>query len=98
VATRWPRPRFEIATVRRFDPPLARTAAVTAGALFLAVLGGASAFLWNAHQLTTVEQVAAAAAVVAALWLIGAITQPRSADSADAEIATQASQPEPTRL
>ncbi len=98
VAARWPKPRFDIATVRRFDPPLTRTAAVAAGALFLAVLGGASTFLWNAHRLTAVEQVAATAAVVAALWMIGAITQPRSAVPADSGLPTQATEPEPTQL
>ena len=78
VAARWPRPAFDIAAVQRFDPPLSAGAAVAAAALFLAVLGGTSVFLWHAHRLDTVQQASAVAALVAALWLIGALTQPRA--------------------
>jgi len=77
VAARWPRPDFDIAAVQRFDPPLTAGAAVAAAALFLAVLAGTSVFLWHAHRLDTVQQGSAVAALVAALWLIGALTQPR---------------------
>jgi hypothetical protein len=78
VAARWPKPAFDIAAVQRFDPPLPAGAGAAAAALFLAVLGGTSVFLWHAHRLDTMQQLSAVAALLAALWLIGAITQPRA--------------------
>ena len=79
VATRWPKPAFDIGSVQRFDPPLPPRAAVAAGALFLAVLTGLGVFLWNVHRLSLAEQLLGGAALVAALWLIGRWTQPRPA-------------------
>jgi sterol desaturase/sphingolipid hydroxylase (fatty acid hydroxylase superfamily) len=75
VAARWPRPAFDIARVERFDPPLARTQAWLAAALFAIVLGATSLFLWHAHRLSTREQALAALAIVAMLWSIGTMTQ-----------------------
>jgi hypothetical protein len=75
VAARWPRPAFDIAAVQRFDPPLGRASAWAAGALFAAVLGATSVFLWHAHRLDGLQQLSAVTALVAALWLIGALTQ-----------------------
>jgi hypothetical protein len=34
-------------------------------------------FLWQAHRLSLAEQLLGSAALVAALWSIGALTQPR---------------------
>jgi sterol desaturase/sphingolipid hydroxylase (fatty acid hydroxylase superfamily) len=87
VAARWPRPAFDIAAVQRHDPPLSAGAAAAAACLFLAVLGATSGFLWHAHLLAPVQQLAAVAALVAALWLIGVITQPRSARTDNARLA-----------
>ena len=67
-----------MAAVQRFDPALSR-AALAAGALFIVVLAGLGAFLWNVHRLTLGEQLLGSAALVAALWAIGALTQPRAA-------------------
>ena len=39
------------------------------------VLAGTSVFLWNAHRMNLPQQAAAAAALVAMLWLIGVLTQ-----------------------
>jgi sterol desaturase/sphingolipid hydroxylase (fatty acid hydroxylase superfamily) len=79
VAARWPKPAFDIATVQRFDPPLAPRAAVLAVALFVATLAGLGLFLWYVHRLSLGEQLAGSVALVAALWAIGALTQPRGA-------------------
>ena len=79
VAARWPKPAFDLAALQRYDPPLSTGTAAAAGSLFLAALGGTSAFLWHAHLLAPLEQFAAAAALVAALWLVGVITQPAAA-------------------
>ena len=77
VAARWPKPAFEIAALRRFDPPAPPAAQWAAGLLFLAVLGLTSVFLWFAHTLALPQQVAGAAGIVALLWLIGRLTQPQ---------------------
>ena len=87
VAARWPKPAFDITAVQRYDPPLGAGAAAAATVLFLVVLGGTSAFLWHAHRMTTVQQAAAMAALVAALWLIGALTQPRRSGAASTRLA-----------
>jgi sterol desaturase/sphingolipid hydroxylase (fatty acid hydroxylase superfamily) len=89
VAARWPRPAFDIAAVQRYDPPLGARAAAVAAGLFVAVLGATSGFLWHAHLLSPVQQLAAAAALVAALWLIGVVTQPRSARADHPRLAAQ---------
>ncbi len=77
VAQKWPKPAFELRAVRRYDPALGHGAAWAAALLFVAVIGGLSLFLWNAHRLARSELLLGAVAIVAALWLIGAITQPR---------------------
>jgi len=89
VAARWPKPAFDIAALQRYDPPLGAGAAAAAASLFLAVLGGTSAFLWHAHLMTTAEQITAVATLVALLWLIGAITQPRGTGAGRAAVAAQ---------
>jgi sterol desaturase/sphingolipid hydroxylase (fatty acid hydroxylase superfamily) len=79
VAARWPRPAFDITQVQRFDPPAPRSALIAAAVLFGAVLAATSVFLWFAHRLSGAQQLAGAAGIVAMLWLIGALTQPRAA-------------------
>ncbi len=88
VAARWPKPVFDIAAVQRFDPPVRPAASVAAAALFLAVLGGTSAFLWLAHELSLAQQAAVVLALVAALWLIGALMQPRREHGKEPRLAT----------
>ena len=79
VARRWPKADFDIAAIKVYDPPLGRSAAVAATALFGTALAATSAFLWHAHRLSTGEQITAAACIVGLLWAIGALTQARSA-------------------
>ena len=88
VASRWPKPVFDIAAFRAYDPPYSRGAAALAAGLFLVVLGCTTAFLWQAHRLTTAEQAGAAVAIVVLLWLIGALTQPRAAAAQAAQAAS----------
>ncbi len=78
VALRWPKPAFDIAAVQRFDPPLSRPAGWLAASLFASAVVGLSLLLWHAHQLSRVELLAGSGALLALLWLIGAITTPRS--------------------
>jgi hypothetical protein len=82
VAQAWPKPAFDIASMQRFDPPLSGIAAWAATLLFAAVLVALGLFLWNVHGLTPGATALGAAAVLAALWLIGTITQPRKPPAA----------------
>jgi sterol desaturase/sphingolipid hydroxylase (fatty acid hydroxylase superfamily) len=77
VAARFPKPAFELEALRRYDPPLSAAAGWAAALLFLALLGATSLFLWNAHRLAWPQQALAAAAIVAGLWAVGALTTPR---------------------
>ena len=77
VAQRWPKPAFDLAALQLYDPPVSRAAQGVAATLFLLVLAGTSAFLWFAHRLSTAEQAAGMAALVALLWAIGWLTQAR---------------------
>jgi sterol desaturase/sphingolipid hydroxylase (fatty acid hydroxylase superfamily) len=71
VAARWPKPAFDIRRVTRYDPPMSHRAQVAAAAVFLALLGGTTLFLWNAHRMTLAQRSTGAATLVAALWLVG---------------------------
>lgn len=79
VAARFPKPPFDIGRVQRFDPPLPRAAQWAAALLFVVLLVATLAFLWIAHTLPLAQQLAAAAMIVAGLWLVGAISTPRGA-------------------
>ena len=76
---RFPKPAFELAAVRRFDPPLSTAAGWAAAGLFIALLAATSAFLWHAHALAWPARTAAALGIVAGLWAVGALTTPRQA-------------------
>ena len=77
VAARWPKPAFDIHTVRRYDPPLPRAAAFSAAALFALLLGATALFLWNAHRLDLLQRSLGAAALVLGLCAVGWISVPR---------------------
>jgi alkylglycerol monooxygenase len=79
VAARFPRPAFDIAERRRYEPAVSRRASALAAALFVALLGATSLFLWHAHRLATPWQIAGAAAIVAGLWLVGRLGEGRRA-------------------
>jgi len=79
VAARWPKPDFDITRVRRYDPPLNRRSALIAAALFVLLLGATSLFLWNAHLLSPMQGVGAAAGIIAGLWAVSALCTPRDA-------------------
>ncbi len=75
VAATWPKPAFEIANVERFDPPMSRAATWVAVAVFLAMLGATTLFLWNAHRMSLPLQALAATGIVAGLWLVGLVSE-----------------------
>jgi hypothetical protein len=63
--------------VRRFDPPLNRSTRIFVVAHFAIVLVAATTLLWFADTLPLVLLAAAALAILALLWLIGAVMQGR---------------------
>ncbi len=77
MAQRFPRPAFDIAQVRRFDPPLSLAVRWFAAAQFVALLQGAALFLWFAEDLPWSQSAVWVAALVAALWALGAMLQGR---------------------
>ena len=77
VAARWPKPAFELQRVERYDPPMSRGAQRAAIALFVLLIAATALFLWNAHLLSWPQRVAAAAAVIALLGVIGWLSEPR---------------------
>ena len=86
VATKWPKPAFDINRMRRYDPRISEQAAWIAATLFAVLLLVTTIFLWNAHRLAPWLLVAMAAGIVALLWAVGAITEP-AADVDETEIA-----------
>lgn len=79
VAARFPKPAFELAAVRRWEPALSPAAAWAASLLFLALLGATALFLWHAHLLGWPQKLASVAGILAGLWAVGAICTPRAA-------------------
>jgi sterol desaturase/sphingolipid hydroxylase (fatty acid hydroxylase superfamily) len=84
VVARWPKPAFEIAEVRRYDPPLSRRGQWLAAALFVALLGATTVCLWTAHTMSLPLQIASAAAVIAGLCAVGWISERAAPPSLDA--------------
>lgn len=76
---RGPAPAFDLAALRRWEPPLGTAAAWAAGLLFALLLAATAAFLWHAHLLSWPHKAAAMAAIVAGLWAVGALCTPRAA-------------------
>jgi sterol desaturase/sphingolipid hydroxylase (fatty acid hydroxylase superfamily) len=76
VAAQWPKRPFELAAVVRFDPAVSRGRAALAAVLFTGLLLATTTFLWNAHRLTLGAEVGVAFAIVAGLWIVGALCTP----------------------
>jgi hypothetical protein len=55
---------------------------VAAVVLFLGALNATTYFLWNAHRLAPGELAAWALAIVALLWAVGRVCEPRPAAAA----------------
>jgi sterol desaturase/sphingolipid hydroxylase (fatty acid hydroxylase superfamily) len=75
VAERFPKPAFDIAARRKYDPHRSRAAALVAGGLFLVLLGATSVFLWNAHRMPGAAQAGAAAGILLGLWAVGWVSE-----------------------
>ena len=77
VAARHPKPAFDLRSAQRYDPPLTKAQAWAAAGLFVVLLLATCALLWQAHELTRLQQAGGALAVVAGLWLVGVVCTPR---------------------
>jgi sterol desaturase/sphingolipid hydroxylase (fatty acid hydroxylase superfamily) len=73
----WQRPHFDLASVRRYDPPMTRGARWFAVLHFVAVLIGTVPLLWYSDTLPLTELAAWSTAVLAVLWITGAVMQNR---------------------
>jgi sterol desaturase/sphingolipid hydroxylase (fatty acid hydroxylase superfamily) len=71
------KPAFELSSVRTYDPPMPRGARRLALAHLVAAILGALPLLWFAGSLDAPARVGGAVAVVALLWLGGAVMQGR---------------------
>ncbi|MGJ7508179.1 lysoplasmalogenase family protein [Variovorax sp. GT1P44] len=77
VAALDPKPPFDIEQVRRYDPPASRAVQAFAAAQFIALLGGATAFLWYSDTLPFTSSLTWLGALTAGLWATGAVLQGR---------------------
>jgi sterol desaturase/sphingolipid hydroxylase (fatty acid hydroxylase superfamily) len=88
----WHKPSFDVNALRRFDPPMGRVANAFALLHFGAVLVAATALLWFAGSMPFPMLAAASLAILAVLWLIGAVMQgrvrPGTALAAEAVVGT----------
>jgi sterol desaturase/sphingolipid hydroxylase (fatty acid hydroxylase superfamily) len=78
VAQRFPKPLFDVAQVRVYDPSVSPRQQRLALAVFVVLLASTTGFLWHAHRMPLGWQLAATAGIVAGLWLVGAICTPRT--------------------
>ena len=85
VAARFPKPAFDLAAVRRWEPALSPAAAWGATLLFAALLGATALFLWHAHLLSWPQKLASVAGILGGLWAVGAICTPRQPATAGSE-------------
>lgn len=77
VAERFPKAPFSMERVTRYHPPMTRGTAWFAALQFVALLGGATLFLWQADTMPLAQSVTWLAVLVAGLWAVGAVMQGR---------------------
>ncbi len=77
VGARFPRPAFTLEGVRTYHPPMTRAMGWFAGVQFTLLLAGVGLFLWHADRMPLAQSAAWLAALLAALWALGAAMQGR---------------------
>ncbi|WP_363324869.1 sterol desaturase family protein [Eleftheria terrae] len=73
-----PKPPFEIDKVVRYDPPMSPRAQWLAAGLFLLLVAGTGAFLWQAHLLSLSARLLGVLGLTAGLVLVGMLCSPAS--------------------
>ncbi|WP_440532770.1 lysoplasmalogenase family protein [Variovorax sp. YR566] len=77
VATRFPKPAFDISKVTRYEPVVSRAVQWFAGVQFMLMLAGAIFFLWFSDTMPLPQAAVWLAALTASLWAIGGVLQGR---------------------
>jgi alkylglycerol monooxygenase len=77
VAKRFPKAPFDIRQAQRFDLPASRAARWMAAMLFVLFLLATLMFPWVAHTWPLAQQLAAVAAIVVGLLIVGALCATR---------------------
>lgn len=77
VAERFPKPAFDLAQMRLFDPPLGRAQRGFALVQFALLIAGVSAFLWQADSAPLATNAVWFAVLLACQWALGAALQGR---------------------
>jgi sterol desaturase/sphingolipid hydroxylase (fatty acid hydroxylase superfamily) len=77
VAARYPKPAFDLAQVRRYDPPVTPRVAWFGAIQFALLLGGVVLFLWHADGMALSRSAVWLAALTTGLWCVGAVLQGR---------------------
>lgn len=77
VAQRFPKPAFDIAQMRLFNPPMGGTLQAFAAVQFALLIAGVSAFLWQADSAPLATNAIWFAVLLACQWALGAAMQGR---------------------
>jgi sterol desaturase/sphingolipid hydroxylase (fatty acid hydroxylase superfamily) len=77
VAARFPKEPFDLAKVRRFEPPMTKALMAFALVQFALMLAGVVMFLWNAEGMPLAQAAVWVLAQCVVLWAIGAVMQGR---------------------
>ena len=75
--TAWHKPHFDVAQVQTYDPPMTRPVRAFALVQITLAILGSVLLLWYAEALAGLPLIAGAVAVIAVLWLTGAVMQSR---------------------
>jgi sterol desaturase/sphingolipid hydroxylase (fatty acid hydroxylase superfamily)/uncharacterized membrane protein YhhN len=77
LAQRFPKPAFELAAVKTYNPPASRGVMGFAALQFVVLLGGVSVFLWESHNMNGTQSAIWVGGLSLGLWAVGAVLQGR---------------------
>jgi hypothetical protein len=77
VDARWPAPKFNIAKVQRYDPPMAPGERVAAVLLLAALLALTTRLLWYEYVLNPGVRLGLSGMIVLGLWAVGWLSESR---------------------
>lgn len=77
LAQRFPKPAFDLAAVKTYDPPASRGVMLFAALQFVVLLGGVSVFLWESHTMGGAQSAIWVGGLSVGLWAVGAVLQGR---------------------
>ncbi|MGB3071219.1 MAG: lysoplasmalogenase family protein [Ottowia sp.] len=77
VAARWPKPAFNMSSMRYYETPASKGVRWFAGLQFIALVAGAALFLWEADTAPLARSAMWFGVLAAGLWAVGALLQGR---------------------